>query len=97
MTTYPPVDQPTEPGEPEEPQEYYASWSAGPQTASGSLDLSYGLGLHKIGLITGETIDEATFEITPSVTGGSIDGDSWSLSPAGSQSVTTGSHVMNDT
>ena len=25
MTTYPPVDQPTEPGEPEEPQEYYAS------------------------------------------------------------------------
>ena len=35
MTTYPPVDQPTEPGEPEEPQEYYASWSAGPQTASG--------------------------------------------------------------
>ena len=97
MTTYPPVDQPTEPGEPEEPQEYYASWSAGPQTASGSLDLSYGLGLHKIGLITGETIDEATFEITPSVTGGSIDGGSWSLSPAGSQSVTTGSHVMDDT
>ena len=97
MTTYPPVDQPTEPGEPEEPQEYYASWSAGPQTASGSLDLSYGLGLHKIGLITGETIDEATFEITPSVTGGSIDGGSWSLSPAESQSVTTGSHVMDDT
>ena len=71
--------------------------TAGPQTASGSLDLSYGLGLHKIGLITGETIDEATFEITPSVTGGSIDGGSWSLSPAGSQSVTTGSHVMDDT
>lgn len=97
MTTYPPVDQPTEPGEPEEPQEYYASWSAGPQTASGSLDLSYGLGLHKIGLITGETIDEAVFEITPSATGGSIDGGSWSLTPAGSQTVTTGGHVMDDT
>ena len=97
MTRYAPVDQPTEPGEPEEPQEYYASWSAGPQTASGSLDLSYGLDLHKIGLITGETIDEAVFEITPSVTGGSIDGGSWSLSPAGSQSVTTGGHVMDDT
>ena len=97
MTTYPPVDQPTEPGEPEEPQEYYASWSAGPQTASGSLDLSYGLNLHKIGLITGETIDEAVFEITPSATGGSMDGGSWTLSPAGSQSVTTGGHVMDDT
>ncbi|MBM6716120.1 hypothetical protein H6B15_05560 [Gemmiger formicilis] len=97
MTTYPPVDQPTEPGEPEEPQEYYASWSAGPQTASGSLDLSHGLDLHKIGLVTGETIDEAVFEITPSVTGGSIDGGSWSLTPAGSQTVTTGGHVMDDT
>mgnify|MGYP005755031553 CR=1 FL=1 len=97
MTTYPPVDQPTEPGEPEEPQEYYASWSAGPQTASGVLDLSYGLDLHKIGLVTGETIDEAVFEITPSVTGGSIDGGSWSLTPAGSQTVTTGGHVMDDT
>ena len=97
MTTYPPVDQPTEPGEPEEPQDYYASWSAGPQTASGTLDLSYGLDLHKIGLVTGETIDEATFEITPSATSGSIDGGSWSLSPAGSQSVTTGGHVMDDT
>ena len=97
MTTYPPVDQPTEPGEPEEPQEYYASWSAGPQTASGSLDLSYGLNLHKIGLVTGETIDEATFEITPSATSGSIDGGSWSLSPAGSQTVTTGGHVMDNT
>ena len=97
MTTYPPVDQPTEPGEPEEPQEYYASWSAGPQTASGVLDLSYGLDLHKIGLITGETIDEAVFEITPSATGGSIDGGSWSLTPAGSQTVTTGGHVMDNT
>ena len=97
MTTYPPVDQPTEPGEPEEPQEYYASWSAGPQTASGVLDLSYGLNLHKIGLITGETIDEAVFEITPSATSGSIDGGSWSLTPAGSQTVTTGGHVMDDT
>lgn len=77
--------------------QYYASWSAGPQTASGSLDLSYGLSLHKIGLITGETIDEAVFEITPSATGGSIDGGSWSLTPAGSQTVTTGGHVMDDT
>lgn len=77
--------------------QYYASWSAGPQTASGSLDLSYGLSLHKIGLVTGETIDEAVFEITPSATGGSIDGGSWSLTPAGSQTVTTGGHVMDDT
>lgn len=77
--------------------QYYASWSAGPQTASGTLDLSYGLDLHKIGLVTGETIDEATFETTPSATSGSIDGGSWSLSPAGSQTVTTGGHVMDDT
>ena len=94
MTRYPPVDQPTEP---EQPEEYYASWSASPQTASGSLDLSYGLNLHKIGLVTGETIDDAVFEITPSATGGSIDGGSWSLTPAGSQTVTTGGHVMDDT
>ena len=77
--------------------QYYASWSAGPQTASGALDLSYGLSLHKIGLVTGETIDEAVFEITPSATGGSIDGGSWSLTPAGSQTVTTGGHVMDNT
>lgn len=94
MTRYPPVDQPTEP---EQPEEYYASWSASPQTASGSLDLSYWLNLHKIGLVTGETIDDAVFEITPSATGGSIDGGSWSLTPAGSQTVTTGGHVMDDT
>ena len=94
MTRYPPVDQPTEP---EQPEEYYASWSASPQTASGSLDLSYGLNLHKIGLVTGETIDDAVFEITPSATGGSIDGGSWSLTPAGSQTVTSSGHVMDDT
>ena len=88
------MDQPTEP---EQPEEYYASWSASPQTASGSLDLSYGLNLHKIGLVTGETIDDAVFEITPSATGGSIDGGSWSLTSAGSQTVTTGGHVMDDT
>lgn len=73
--------------------QYYASWSAGPQTASGSLDLSYGLSLHKIGLITGEPIDKSVFEITPSATGGSIDGGSWSLTPAGSQTVTTGGNA----
>lgn len=82
---------------PEVPAEYYASWSASPQTASGSLDLSYGLNLHKIGLVTGETIDDAVFEITPSATGGSIDGGSWRLTPAGSQTVTTGGHVIDDT
>ena len=82
---------------PEVPAEYYASWSASPQTASGSLDLSYGLNMHKIGLATGETIDEAVFEITPSATGGSIDGGSWRLTPADSQTVTTGGHVMDDT
>ena len=87
----------TNPDVPETTPEYYASWSAGPQTASGSLDLSYGLDLHKTGLVTGETIDEATFEITPSSTGGSIDGGSWSLTPAGNQTVTTSGHVMDDT
>ena len=94
MTRYPPVDQPTEP---EQPEEYYASWSASPQTASGSLDLSYGLNTHKIGLVTGETIDDAVFEITPAATGGSIDGGNWSLTPADSQTVTTSGHVMDDT
>ena len=87
----------TNPDIPETTPDYYASWSAGPQTASGSLDLSYGLNLRKVGLVTGETIDEATFEITPSATGGTIDGGSWSLTPAGSQTVTTSGHVMDDT
>lgn len=87
----------TNPDVPETTPEYYASWSAGPQTASGSLDLSYGLNLHKTGLVTGETIDEAVFEITPSATSGAIDGGSWSLTPAGSQTVTTSGHVMDDT
>lgn len=87
----------TNPDIPETTPEYYASWSASPQTASGSLDLSYGLNLHKIGLVTGETIDDAVFEITPSATGGSIDGGSWSLTPAGSQTVTSSGHVMDDT
>lgn len=87
----------TNPDIPETTPDYYASWSASPQTASGSLNLSYVLDLHKIGLATGETIDEAVFEITPSATGGSIDGGSWSLTPAGSQTVTTSGHVMDDT
>ena len=87
----------TNPDIPETTPDYYASWSAGPQTARGSLDLSYGLNLRKIGLVTGETIDEATFEVTPSATSGTIDGGSWSLTPAGSQTVTTGGHVMDDT
>ena len=87
----------TNPDVPETTPEYYASWSASPQTASGSLELRYGLNLYKTGLVTGETIDEATFEITPSATSGSIDGGSWSLTPAGSQTVTTGGHVMDDT
>lgn len=82
---------------PEIPAEYYASWSASPQTASGSLELRYGLNLHKTGLVTDETIDEAVFEITPSATSGSIDGGSWSLTPAGGQTVTTSGHVMDDT
>lgn len=46
-------------------QEYYASWEAPAQTASGSFDFPYGIRTDKIQLKTQEKVDGATIEIEP--------------------------------
>lgn len=76
--------------------EYYASWSASPQTANGSFDAEYTINTDKTGLETGEKVDGATIEIEPLEKGGTIDGGTWAISPAGKQSVTTSGHTMDD-
>ena len=77
-------------------QEYYASWEAPAQTASGSFDFSYGIRTDKIQLKTQEKVDGATIEIEPIAKSGSIDGGSWSVSPASKQTVTTSGHTADD-
>ena len=77
-------------------QEYYASWEAPAQTASGSFDFSYGIRTDKIQLKTQEKVDGATIEIEPITKSGNIDGGSWSISPAGKQTVTTSGHTADD-
>ena len=77
-------------------QEYYASWEAPAQTASGSFDFSYGIHTDKIQLKTQEKVDGATIEIEPITKSGTIEGGSWSISPAGKQTVTTSGHTADD-
>lgn len=77
-------------------QEYYASWEAPAQTASGSFDFSYGIRADKIQLKTQEKVDGATIEIEPITKSGSIDGGSWSISPASKQTVTTSGHTNDN-
>ena len=77
-------------------QEYYASWEAPAQTASGSFDFSYVIRADKIQLKTQEKVDGATIEIEPITKSGSIEGGSWSISPAGKQTVTTSGHTADD-
>ena len=77
-------------------QEYYASWEAPAQTASGSFDFSYGIRTDKIQLKTQEKVDGAAIEIEPITKSGSIDGGSWSVSPASKQTVTTSGHTADD-
>lgn len=76
--------------------EYYASWSAAPQTASGSFDANYTVNVDKQQLETGEKVDGATIEIEPLEKGGTIDGGNWSITPAEKQTVTTSGHTMDD-
>lgn len=77
-------------------QEYYANWKAPAQSASGTVDLTYGITTDKIQLKTLEKVDGATIEIEPITKSGTIDGGSWSISPAGVQTVTTGGHTNDD-
>lgn len=77
-------------------QEYYASWSAPAQTKSGSFTWNYGVSTDKIQLKTQEKVDGATIEIEPITKSGSIDGGSWSISPADKQTVTTSGHTKDN-
>lgn len=76
--------------------EYYASWSASPQTVSGSFDANYTVNVDKQQLETGEKVDGATIEIEPLEKGGTIDGGTWAITPADKQTVTTSGHTMDD-
>ena len=78
------------------PQEYYADWQAPAQTAGGSFDLTFTVNTDKYQLNTLEKVDGAVITVTPSRTGGSVDGGSWQMSPAGAQTITTSGHTQDD-
>ena len=79
------------------PQEYYADWQAPAQAASGSFDLTFTVNTDKYQLNTLEKVDGAVITVTPSRTGGNVDGGSWQMSPAGAQTITTSGHTQDDT
>ena len=78
------------------PQEYYADWQAPAQTAGGSFDLTFTVNTDKYQLNTLEKVDGAVITVTPSRTGGSVDGGSWQMSPARAQTITTSGHTQDD-
>ena len=78
------------------PQEYYADWQAPAQTAGGSFDLMFTVNTDKVQLNTLEKVDGAAITVTPSRTGGSVDGGSWQMSPAAAQTITTSGHTQDD-
>ena len=79
-----------------EPKYYSAAWTAPAQSASGSFDLTFTVNTDKYQLNTLEKVDGAVITVTPSRTGGSVDGGSWQMSPAGAQTITTGGHTQDD-
>ena len=86
---------PDVPGVPE-PKYYSAAWTAPAQTAGGSFDLTFTVNTDKYQLNTLEKVDGAAITVTPSQTGGSVDGGSWQMSPAAAQTITTGGHTQDD-
>ena len=80
-----------------EPKYYSAAWTAPAQSASGSFDLTFTVNTAKYQLNTLEKVDGAVITVTPSRTGGSVDGGSWQMTPAGAQTITTGGHTQDDT
>ena len=78
------------------PQEYYANWQAPAQTAGGSFDLTFTVNTDKYQLNTLEKVDGAVITVTPSRTGGNVDGGSWQMTPAGAQTITTSGHTPDD-
>ena len=82
------------PGVPE--AEYSASWTAPAQSASGSFDLTFTINTDKQQLETAEKVGRCSHHDHASKTGGSIDGGTWQMSPAGAQTVTTSGHTQDD-
>ena len=78
------------------PQEYYANWQAPAQTAGGSFDLTFTVNTDKVQLNTLEKVDGAVITVTPSQTGGSVDGGSWQMIPAAAQTIATSGHTPDD-
>ena len=79
-----------------EPKYYSAAWTAPAQTAGGSFDLTFTVNTDKYQLNTAEKVDGAVITVTPSQTGGSVDGGSWQMTPAGAQTITTSGHTQDD-
>ena len=79
-----------------EPKYYSAAWTAPAQSASGSFDLTFTVNTDKYQLNTLEKVDGAVITVTPSRTGGSVDGGSWLMTPAGAQTITTSGHTQDD-
>ena len=79
-----------------EPKYYSAAWTAPAQTAGGSFDLTFTVNTDKVQLNTLEKVDGAVITVTPSRTGGNVDGGSWQMSPAGAQTITTSGHTQDD-
>ena len=75
---------------------YSASWTAPAQSARGSFDLTFTVNTDKYQLNTLEKVDGAVITVTPSRTGGSVDGGSWQMTPAGAQTITTSGHTQDD-
>ena len=63
-----------------------------------TLDFSYTINTDKIQLETLEKVDGAGIDIAPILDGipANINGGSWTITPAGKQSVTTGGHTQDD-
>ena len=79
-----------------EPKYYSAAWTAPAQTAGGSFDLTFTVNTDKVQLNTLEKVDGTVITVTPSRTGGSVDGGSWQMSPAAAQTITTSGHTPDD-
>ena len=79
-----------------EPKYYSAAWTAPAQTAGGSFDLTFTVNTDKYQLNTLEKVDGAVITVTPSRTGGNVDGGSWQMTPAGAQTITTSGHTQDD-
>ena len=60
-------------------QYYSADWTASPQSASGSFDLTYTVHIDKSANITHEKLDDAIFKLTPNPSSGTISGGTWTI------------------